>query len=99
MQCSFFDANVVTLLQILVLSGCVAYRKGGIRYRWCSSHCSLWRNLPTAFFQVTWGLGNPSALHSTLASDPWAKALSVGSSIHLGGTVVVVVEVVEKIIC
>jgi hypothetical protein len=31
--------------------------------------------------------GEPSALHSTLALDPCAKALSVGSRIHLGGTV------------
>jgi hypothetical protein len=49
-----------------------------------------WRtvgDLPAALFHVTWGLGNPSALHSTLASLPWANALSVGSKIHLGGTV------------
>lgn len=42
--------------------------------------------LPVARFHVTTGLGNPSALHSTAASEPCAKALSVGSRIHLGGT-------------
>lgn len=42
--------------------------------------------LPSALFHVTWGLGKPSALHSTLASEPWANALSVGSSIQRGGT-------------
>lgn len=42
--------------------------------------------IPVALFQVTTGLGNPSALHSTAASEPWANALSVGSKIHLGGT-------------
>lgn len=42
--------------------------------------------VPVAFFQVTWGRGNPSALHSNFASLPWAKALSVGSRIQRGGT-------------
>jgi len=42
--------------------------------------------VPGAFFQEIWGLGNPSALHSILASFPWAKALSVGSTIQRGGT-------------
>lgn len=44
-------------------------------------------NLPTAFFHVICGFGKPSALHSTLAFEPWANALSVGSKIHLGGTI------------
>lgn len=42
---------------------------------------------PAARFHVTEGLGKPSALHSILASLPWAKALSVGSRIQRGGTV------------
>lgn len=46
--------------------------------------CSV--GLPVAFFHVTEGFGKPSALHSIAASEPWAKALSVGSKIHLGGT-------------
>lgn len=37
---------------------------------------------------MTWGLGKPSALHSTRASEPWANALSVGSRIQRGGTVI-----------
>jgi len=44
------------------------------------------RHLPEALFHVTWGFGKPSALQSTLASVPWAKALSVGSRIQRGGT-------------
>lgn len=43
-------------------------------------------HVPVARFHVTEGFGNPSALHSTAASEPCANALSVGSNIHLGGT-------------
>ena len=45
------------------------------------------KNIPAAFFHDNEGLGKPSALHSSLASLPRAKALSAGSTIHLGGTV------------
>ena len=41
---------------------------------------------PAAFFQDICGLGKPSALQSTLASDPWANCLSVGSTVQRGGT-------------
>lgn len=50
-------------------------------------NCKTNGGLPDALFHVTEGLGKPSALHSTLASLPWANALSVGSKIHLGGTI------------
>ena len=42
--------------------------------------------LPAAFFHDISGFGNPSALQATLASEPWANCLSVGSTVHRGGT-------------
>ena len=44
------------------------------------------QNSPAAFFHDREGLGNPSALHSSLASEPRANALSAGSTIQRGGT-------------
>lgn len=44
-------------------------------------------NKPAAFFHPRVGRGKPSALHSSLASLPRAKALSAGSTIQRGGTV------------
>lgn len=44
-------------------------------------------DIPAAFFHPRLGRGKPSALHSRRASLPKAKALSVGSTIHRGGTV------------
>ncbi len=50
-------------------------------------YACMYMQVPAAFFHATVGLGNPSALHSILASLPWANALSVGSTIHRGGTI------------
>lgn len=57
----------------------------GLPYIGTSSHNMIWY-IPSALFHVTWGFGKPSALHSTWASEPCAKALSVGSKIQRGGT-------------
>lgn len=88
-QSALFDANVVVVLQVFVFARLIAYADNVIRT--CNPGTgqkdALNMDLPTAFFHVTCGFGKPSDLHSILASEPCAKALSVGSRIHLGGTV------------